>query len=50
MKSLGLINTELTKQAYTLSAMEPYRISSLLFLVLISVVWLARPEKETPGK
>nr|WP_320050194.1 DHA2 family efflux MFS transporter permease subunit [uncultured Desulfuromonas sp.] len=46
MKSLGLINMELTKQAYTLSAMELYRISSLLFLILISVIWLARPDKE----
>jgi DHA2 family multidrug resistance protein len=42
---VGIINSEVTRQSFMLSVAEIYKISAFLFIVLIGVVWFARPKK-----
>jgi MFS transporter, DHA2 family, multidrug resistance protein len=44
-QSYGLLNRLVDQQAFMLSANDIFFVSSLLFLVLIFVVWLADPQK-----
>jgi len=39
----GLLNQMIDQQAYTFAALDVFRISALLFVLLIGLVWLARP-------
>lgn len=43
--AVGIINSEVTRQSFMLSVAEIYKISAFLFIVLIGVVWFARPKK-----
>jgi DHA2 family multidrug resistance protein len=45
----GLIDGLINQQAYTLSATDFFYASALLFLVLISLIWLARPKTGSSG-
>src|SRR5882724_5784427 len=44
-QSYGVLNRLVDQQAFMLSADDIFYVSGLLFLVLILVIWLARPEK-----
>jgi MFS transporter, DHA2 family, multidrug resistance protein len=44
-QSYGVLNRLVDQQAFMLSADDIFYVSGLLFLVLIAVVWFARPEK-----
>jgi DHA2 family multidrug resistance protein len=44
-QSYGVLNRLVDSQAFMLSADDIFYVSGLLFLALIAVVWLARPEK-----
>ncbi|HEY7238224.1 MAG TPA: DHA2 family efflux MFS transporter permease subunit, partial [Burkholderiales bacterium] len=44
-QSLAALNRMIDQQAYMLSANDIFYVSALLFLLLIGVVWLARPVK-----
>jgi DHA2 family multidrug resistance protein len=44
-QSYGLLNRLVDQQAFTLSANDIFFVSGLLFVVLIVVVWFARPVK-----
>src|SRR5689334_641239 len=44
-QSYGVLNRLVDQQAFMLSADDIFYISGLLFLALILVIWLARPEK-----
>jgi DHA2 family multidrug resistance protein len=44
-QSLAALDRMIDQQAYMLSANDIFYVSALLFLVLIGVVWLARPVK-----
>jgi len=44
-QSYGVLNRLVDQQAFMLSADDIFFISGLLFLALIFVIWLARPEK-----
>ena len=39
------INRMIDQQAYTMAVTDVFYLSSLLFLVLVAVIWFARPEK-----
>lgn len=45
----GLVNRLIDQQALTRSADDIFLISAGLFLVLILVVWTARPQRQAPG-
>ena len=42
-QSLALVDSLINQQAYTLSATDIFYASAILFLVLIGLIWLARP-------
>ncbi len=44
-QSYGVLNRLVDSQAFMLSADDIFYVSGLLFLGLIFVIWLARPEK-----
>ncbi|MDP2027687.1 DHA2 family efflux MFS transporter permease subunit [Sulfuriferula sp.] len=44
-QALAQINLLISQQAHTLAADELFRISAILFIVLIGLIWLARPVK-----
>jgi DHA2 family multidrug resistance protein len=44
-QQLGVLNRLVDQQAFMLSADDLFHVSAVLFLVLIFVVWQARPEK-----
>jgi len=46
-QSYGVLNRVVDQQAFTLSADDIFFASSLLFLALIALIWLARPEKSS---
>lgn len=46
-QGLAAINRLIDQQAYTLSAVDLFAASALLFLALTGIIWLARPEKAT---
>jgi len=46
-QGLALVNRLIDQQAYTLAATDLFYLSSLLFVLIISVVWLTRPK---PGQ
>ncbi|HSC22329.1 MAG TPA: DHA2 family efflux MFS transporter permease subunit [Casimicrobiaceae bacterium] len=48
-QSYAMLNRMVDQQAFMLSANDVFLASALLFLVLIVVVWLARPVKGTAG-
>jgi MFS transporter, DHA2 family, multidrug resistance protein len=48
-QALGLVERQLNSQAYMLSADDFFWISAMLFILLIGVVWLARPARATAG-
>lgn len=47
-QSYAMLNRAIDQQAFMLSANDIFYVSALLFLVLIAVVWLARPAKVDP--
>ena len=48
--ALAQINRMVDQQAYMLAANDVFYASSLIFLCLIPLVWLARPARSVPGK
>jgi DHA2 family multidrug resistance protein len=48
-QSLAALNHVIDRQAFMLSANDIFYASALLFLLLIGVVWLARPAKGPPA-
>jgi DHA2 family multidrug resistance protein len=42
----AVINRMIDQQAFTMSADDLFRLSALVFVLLIGVVWLARPAKK----
>lgn len=48
-QSTALVNRLIDQQAFMLSANDIFLASALLFLLLIGVVWLARPVKSAAG-
>jgi DHA2 family multidrug resistance protein len=48
-QSYGVLNRLVDQQAFMLSADDIFYVSGLLFLLLIAVVWFARPEKGGAG-
>lgn len=46
-QALAAVNRSIDQQAATLSADELFRMSAWLFMLLIPVVWLARPSRNT---
>jgi hypothetical protein len=44
-QALAQINQLINQQTHTLAADELFRISALLFLLLIGLIWLARPAR-----
>lgn len=45
--AFSMIEREVTRQAYMLSAVEIFKISAILILILIGVVWLAKPYRRS---
>jgi DHA2 family multidrug resistance protein len=43
-QSLGLVNQMVNQQAFTMAATDLFWLSAVLFLVLVPVVWLSRPQ------
>jgi DHA2 family multidrug resistance protein len=48
-QSASLINNMIDQQAFTISATDIFYASAIIFLVLIALVWLARPKKMSGG-
>ena len=48
-QSHAMVNRLIDQQAYMLSANDIFYVSAILFVLLIAVVWLARPAKGSPG-
>ena len=48
-QSLALINRWVDEQAFTLSAIEIFYASALMFLALIPFVWITRPRRGGMG-
>ena len=48
-QSQAALNHLIDQQAYMLSANDIFYVSAILFLLLIAVVWFARPAKQAPG-
>ena len=46
-QSLGVVNRLIDQQAAMLGANDLFRASAILFLLLIPVIWLARPAKQS---
>ena len=44
-----LINNMINQQAFTLSATDIFYASAILFIVLIALVWVARPKRAAAG-
>ncbi len=44
-EAYSMIEREITRQAYMLSTVEMFKLSAILILILIGVVWLAKPRK-----
>jgi DHA2 family multidrug resistance protein len=42
---LGVINQLATQQAFTMAADDIFRVSALLFILLIPLVWLSHPRR-----
>jgi DHA2 family multidrug resistance protein len=45
----GMLNQMIDQQAFTIAATDIFRISALLFILLIAIVWFARPAKGNAG-
>jgi DHA2 family multidrug resistance protein len=48
-QALATINRTIDQQAYTMAATDLFYVSAVLFLVLIGVVWWARPARQGAG-
>jgi DHA2 family multidrug resistance protein len=48
-QALGLVERQVNSQAYMLSATDFFWISAMLFILLIGVVWFAKPVKGAAG-
>ena len=48
-QSRAMLNRLIDQQAFMLSANDVFYVSALIFLLLIAVVWLARPVRATAG-
>jgi DHA2 family multidrug resistance protein len=48
-QALATINRTLDQQVYTMAVTDLFYLSALLFLVLVGVVWLARPQAGAAG-
>lgn len=48
-QALAVINRTIDQQAYMMSADDIFFASSMIFIVLLGVVWLARPVKSAAG-
>jgi DHA2 family multidrug resistance protein len=48
-QSYGVLNRLVDQQAFMLSANDIFLASAMIFLLLIGVIWLARPMKATAG-
>jgi MFS transporter, DHA2 family, multidrug resistance protein len=46
-QSSAMINRMIDQQAFMMSANDVFFASAILFLLLIGVIWLARPVKAT---
>jgi DHA2 family multidrug resistance protein len=44
-QALAMVNRLIDQQAYTLAATDLFYLSSVLFLLLIGLVWMTRPKK-----
>ncbi|HEY2928546.1 DHA2 family efflux MFS transporter permease subunit [Piscinibacter sp.] len=44
-QAMAMVNRLIDQQAYTLAATDLFYLSALLFLVLVSLVWMTRPAK-----
>jgi DHA2 family multidrug resistance protein len=45
----AMINHMIDQQAYTMSANDLFYLTAMVFVLLIGVIWLARPAKHVPG-
>lgn len=43
-QSLAMIDRLIDQQAYTMAATDLFRLSSLLFVLMVAVVWMAKPK------
>ncbi len=48
-QSATVINNLINQQAFTLSATDIFYASAILFVVLIGLVWIARPVRAKAG-
>jgi MFS transporter, DHA2 family, multidrug resistance protein len=48
-QSYGLLNQLVNQQAFTLAALDLFYASAILLLLLLPLVWLAKPPKATPA-
>lgn len=45
----GMLNRLIDQQAFTIAATDIFHVSALLFILLIAIVWFARPAKGNAG-
>jgi MFS transporter, DHA2 family, multidrug resistance protein len=48
-QSLAMVNRLVDQQAYTLAATDLFRLSAFLFVLMVAVVWLAKPKMGAAG-
>ncbi len=48
-KGAALLDQVINQQAYTMSATDFFFASAIIFLVLIGLIWLARPKTASHG-
>jgi DHA2 family multidrug resistance protein len=48
-RGAGMLDTVINQQAFTMSATDIFYASALIFLVLIGLIWLARPASAAVG-
>jgi DHA2 family multidrug resistance protein len=46
-QAAGMINRMIDQQAYTMAVTDLFWLSSMLFLVLVAIIWLSHPQKGT---
>ncbi|MGB6103280.1 MAG: DHA2 family efflux MFS transporter permease subunit [Pusillimonas sp.] len=48
-QSAAVVNNLIAEQAFTMSATDIFYASAILFLLLIGLIWIARPHSNAPG-
>ncbi|HEX6703640.1 MAG TPA: DHA2 family efflux MFS transporter permease subunit [Albitalea sp.] len=48
-QSLAMVNRLVDQQAYTLAATDIFRLSAFLFVLMVAVVWMAKPKMGAAG-